>query len=191
MIPGFRSRLNIGIDNMLICISGTPGTGKSSVGRAIALLAGIQIIEANDFVRSHGLITGRDKLRKSLIVDTKGLKRESLALKGDRILVGHISHFAKCGICIILRTNPDVLEARLKKRRWSKEKIAENVEAEILDACLKEAADECGIDNVFEIDTTGKRPKVAAAEALTIIRGTGRKSHKPGKINWIKYLKIS
>ena len=176
---------------MLVCISGTPGTGKSSVGRALAKLTGFNLIEANDFARSHSLITGRDKKRKSLIVDTDGLKQESSKLKGDYILTGHVSHFAKCGICIILRANPDVLEARLQKRRWNREKIAENVEAEILDVCLKEAVDECGKDNVFEIDTTGKRTKVAAAEALAIIRGNGRKNHAPGKINWTKYLKIA
>ena len=75
---------------MLICISGTPGTGKSSVGRAVSKLTGLKLIEANDFARANKLVIGHDKRRKSLIIDTKGLKEASSRLKGDHLLAGQM-----------------------------------------------------------------------------------------------------
>lgn len=171
-----------------VCISGTPGTGKTSVSRILSQMTGWRMIEINDFARERGLIAGFDKKRKTRIVDITGLKKESGTLRGNAILSGHLSHFAKCGICIVLRASPPELEARLKKRKWSKSKIAENVEAEVLDACLIEAVREHGLNKVFEINTTGITPRKAAEKIGAIIAGRDKKKYRPGKTDWTKFL---
>lgn len=172
----------------LVCISGTPGTGKTAVARILSVMLGYKLIDVNGFAGEHGLIIGTDARRKSKIVDIKKLKKETARLKGNIIIEGHLSHFAKCDICVVLRTNPEELKGRLKKKGWSGEKIAENVEAEILDVCLKEAVDEHGIKKVFEVDTSGKKPENVALEIKGLLEGKKRGNHKPGKVDWMGYL---
>ncbi len=172
----------------LVCISGTPGTGKTAVARILSGMLGYKLIDVNGFAGERGLVIGTDARRKSKIVDVKKLKKETARLKGNIILEGHLSHFAKCDICIVLRTNPEELKERLKKKGWGRENIVENVEAEILDVCLKEAVDEQGIKKVFEVDTSGKEPEDVALEIKGILEGKNRGDHKPGKVDWTGYL---
>ena len=42
-------------------------------------------------------------------------------------------------LCIVTKCNLKELERRLKKRKYNKEKIKENLDAEIFDVCLNEA----------------------------------------------------
>ena len=183
-------------DFTAIAISGTPGTGKSAVARVLVKRLGrlsYKLYEIYDFARERKLIRGYDKVRKSYVVDIKGLRRESARLKGKEnvIFVGHMSHFCDADFVFVLRTRPDVLRIRLKRKGWSKAKIAENIEAEILDVCLQEAVAEHGLRGVFEIDTTKKKEKQVAQIILNILKGIKeeRQRYKPGKIDWTSYLK--
>jgi adenylate kinase len=60
---------------------------------------------------------------------------------------------------IIFRTNPRILQNRLKRKGWKKSKIDENVKAEILDAATIEALELHGRSKVFEIDTSKLGPE--------------------------------
>jgi adenylate kinase len=74
----------------------------------------------------------------------------------------HYAHDMNCDWVIILRTKPDELRERLKKRGWKPKKIEENALAEIMEVCSSEAM-ESG-KKVLEFDTTGKAAEAVAGE---------------------------
>ncbi len=68
----------------------------------------------------------------------------------------------------------------MKARGYSKEKIGENVEAELVDVILVEALEEN--ENVIEVDTTGKTPEEVVDEILRLIqKGVKR---RVGIVDW-------
>lgn len=169
----------------VIIISGSPGTGKTSVAKLLSKELNYKLIKINEFAKEKNLITGKDKKRNSDIVDTLKLKKEISRLKGNFVIEGHLAHFAKGDFCIILRTNPKELEKRLRNKKWDSSKIKENVEAELIDLILQEALQ---INkNVYEIDTTNKKPKEIVKKIKKILNGI-KESHLPGKINWMNFL---
>ncbi len=165
-----------------VAITGTPGTGKSTLSKIISKKTGHLLIDVNEFAEKHGLFAEKDVKRGSWIVDEKKLGKKADAIKGNTILDGHLSHFCSPDIIIVLRLNPVELKRRLSLRGWSKEKVKENIEAEALGVCLLEARKKC--KNVFEIDTTRTSPNALACEAIALICGKNREKHLPGNVDW-------
>jgi broad-specificity NMP kinase len=75
------------------------------------------------------------------------------------------------------------LEKRLEKRGYSKQKIAENIMCEFLDACLIEAIEMEHKKHLHEIDTSSKKPAAIALEIRNILNGE-KKSY--GEIRWLE-----
>jgi adenylate kinase len=163
---------------MLVAVTGTPGTGKTSVCK---LLKGVTIIDLRALAEKHSDLFSRDKKRKSLDVDVKVLRKLIPKSDGTVVLDGHLSHHMKPDFAIVLRCSPEVLVKRLAKRRWSKEKVRENLEAEAVDVILIEAMDSC--NEVFEIDTTEMTPLKVSKAVTEIIRGESGK-YRPGNVDW-------
>lgn len=150
---------------VIICISGTPATGKTSVARALAKKLGWKLIELNKLAQEKNLYCGYDRKRKTKIVDIGLLKNEIKKIKQKNlILESHYSHEFDCDFVIVLRTNPGELRKRMKSKKWEREKIEENIEAEIMEICKTEALD-LG-RKVIEIDTTGRNPGELAKEII-------------------------
>ena len=167
---------------VIVGVSGTPGTGKSTLAGALRR-KGYQVIDVGEFAKERGLVSGRDARRRSVEVDVKKL---DLALKkelppGTVFLVGHLSHLLTVDLIVLLRCSPSVLRERLKKRRWSDRKIRENLEAEACDVILIEALERS--KEVFEIDTTDRSPEAVAASVDDILAGK-REKYAFGNIDW-------
>lgn len=147
---------------MIICISGTPGTGKTAVARELGKITGYKVIPLNSLIKSGKIKSAWDKKRKTRIVDEKKLNMHAKKLlgEGNFIIEGGLAHFIKCDLCAILRTNPEVLMKRLKKRRWAERKIIENVMAEMLDEPVIDAKQ--FNKNIIEIDTSSAGAKKTA-----------------------------
>ena len=146
----------------VIVISGTPGTGKTHIAKALSkILNGIHI-ELSKFVIERKLYTSYDNERKSYVIDENKVREELSKiineLKDKNIIVdGHYGELTpNPDIIIILRLHPLELERRLKEKSWDYEKVRENVAAEILGVCLSNAISEHGIDKIYEIDVTNK-----------------------------------
>jgi adenylate kinase len=162
---------------MRIALTGTPGTGKTTV----AALLPYQVIDINALVK-EGLNLGRDPLRGCLNADMDALaaRLDEMAWGKICILEGHFSHhFADW--CIVLRLSPSELGERLKARDYPQEKIRENLEAEALDVILVEAVELCG--RVDEIDTTGRTAQEVAWLVIKIIEG--ELELPPGQVDWL------
>jgi len=165
---------------MRAALTGTPGTGKTTVAKLLPY----RVIDLNALVRDEGLSLGTDPERGCLIADVNALAErvEELAPEGDDeivILEGHFSH-QLASEAIVLRTKPSVLRERLARRGYPEKKVRENLEAEALDVILVEAAEWC--DRVSEIDATGRSPQEVAELVIGILR---RKiAMHPGEIDW-------
>ncbi len=178
----------------VVVLSGTPGTGKTTISKLAAEVLGVRVFCLSDLAVNAGSIIGEDKERDSLIVDEAVLKRFLnrflSGLNGLVIVEGHYGdltprRFVDC--CIILRARPDVLERRLALRGYSKRKILENLQAEILGACTFNAVKAYGRGRVYELDTSSDNIEVTVKNVLKII------NEKPpvfsaGWINWFNCL---
>lgn len=162
---------------MKVALTGTPGTGKSSVSRMVG--EGFRVIDVNELVRERYNV-GADPERGSLIADIDGLRDSVEKLEGNVILEGHLTHLLPADKIIVLRASPGTLQARLKARGWSDHKIRENLEAEALDIILVEAMDMS--DEVYEIDTTDMDVAHVAAAVREIIAGTDK--YRPGSVDF-------
>lgn len=90
----------------------------------------------------------------------------------------------KISLAIVLRLDPQVLEKRLKQRRYPPVKIKSNVESEILGYVTVDAVNLFGEERVNEIDVTGLTPEETLKLVLSIIEGVERR--RPGKIDWLE-----
>lgn len=159
---------------IVIAVTGTPGTGKTAVAKELAK-NGWLYLELNKFVARKKLYTGFDKKRKSWIVNEKKLERFAknfvVAHPEKNIVIdSHVSHILPekfFSAVFVLRCNPVVLEKRLKKKRWKKEKIRENLEAEIIGLIEWEAKQMQR--NIFSINSSGSAKSVAK-KILKILR---------------------
>jgi adenylate kinase len=165
---------------MRVALTGTPGVGKSTVARLLAE-QGLNVIEVGDLAKEKGLLLELDEKRGSYDVDVDGLIELTDKMQGDIVFVGHLSHLLIVDMIIILRCQPSVLAERLKVRGYSREKVAENAEAEALDVILIESFDSG--HEVFEIDTTRIGPGQTAEAVLEILSGEKGK-YLPGHLDW-------
>ncbi len=152
---------------MRIVLTGTPGTGKSSLSRQLAKLIGGRLVDVNKFAASHKLFLKEKGAFGERTVDLKKMKRALAAsLKGEKNFVaeGHLAcEFSiPADAAVVLRCDPRVLRRRLEKRNYPEEKIRENVLAELLDYCLIKAEENHGKKRVLQIDATrgASAPKI-------------------------------
>jgi adenylate kinase len=174
---------------MLVALSGTPGTGKSS---ATLLLQqkGYHIVSLNKLAFNKRFIVGVDKKRNSKIIDIirlnsyldKHYKTEDIV-----IIEGHLAHLLRSvDKVILLRCHPKQLKMRLKEKGWDQNKIKENVEAETIDVILCEAVEIHQVENIFEIDTTHTKKEDVTSAIIEIIKSDFQptKKYNIGKIDW-------
>ena len=127
----------------LICISGTPGTGKTTLAKFLARKLDYKRIDLHDHYKE--ISTGYNRSKQCYDIDMKKLEKlvKEKRKKDNLIVDSHIAHLLSkrlVDLCIVL-TRPDLekLEKRLKKRKYSKKKVDENLQAEIFQVCLMEA----------------------------------------------------
>ncbi len=181
---------------MIFAITGTPGTGKTSVCKAL----GLEFMDLNKVIEEKGFYSGVDNERGCFIADLDKLNEYVKEEKegGNLLLVieSHLSHFLNPDVAIVLRANPFLLAHRLKQKGFSTQKINENVEAEVLDVILVEAVEVCEI--VYEVDTSGKSIEEVAFMVREVIdaetedksrrRKALRDRYKPGSVDWTRHL---
>jgi len=178
----------------VILITGTPGTGKTTVSKTLSERLSIPLVAVNDLVDEKHLYHGHDPEKGYKEVDMEGLSHElKLLLKNSGedglIIEGHLAHFSddsdliEC--LVVLRTRPDILKKRLHKRDWPEAKVNENIEAEALDICTFEAVEIHG-KKVNEVDTTNLEIEEVVDMVIKIIHG--EKHNPPGDVNFLEYL---
>lgn len=184
---------------MIIALTGTPGTGKTTICGIIKEHSQYRneyrIIDVNKLVLDEKLYDGKDEARDTYEADIdkleKRVKQEISKNHSDTdiILEGHLSHLLPVDAIIVLRVHPVALRKRLGKRmKYSFQKVKENADAEALDVILVESVERN--KDVFEINTTDMNPLAVVRSFVSIIKtvkdGKVPEEFLPGKINWIE-----
>jgi len=174
---------------MNISLTGTPGTGKTSISR-ILFKNKIDILHLNEIIEKNNFKFEVDKDRKTKIIEIEKLNKyvvDNFNKKKLMIIEGHLSHLLHCiDKVIILRCHPKELRKRLIKRKWNNKKIIENIESEILDIILCESISLYPKENIFEIDTTDKTIDIISFSILEIIKNNFKEKeiYSIGNIDW-------
>jgi adenylate kinase len=175
-------------------ISGTPGTGKTTLAMELAKSINYMFIDMGELATSQHIYVKVDAKRNTKIIDerklAKRLEKEIIANRGKVVASGHYAEILNPRLVervIVLRTRPDELRRRLSQRGWSPEKIQENLEAEILGVCSSNVLRRYGKERIHEIDTTKLSPNDTLRIALDIIKSKDE-IYAVGSINWLAEL---
>jgi len=145
----------------IIVVTGTPGTGKTTIAKGLARQLHADYLSLNKLVIAERLLAGVDRQRGTKVVDLKKtrtwLRKCLRASKRVTIIDTHVPDAVprtRLGKVIVLRCHPTVLERRLRNKGWRAIKIRENILAEVLDSCFVIASDYYGADKVVQLDTS-------------------------------------
>ncbi|MGC8562246.1 MAG: AAA family ATPase [Thermoplasmata archaeon] len=108
----------------MICVTGTPGVGKSTVMNEL-IKRGIKASEFDSLIVNCIV----KEIEGEKIVDEKCIRK----ISANGLYFGHLSHFAKCEKVVVLRAHLADIEARLNERGYSRSKIMDNIESEAID----------------------------------------------------------
>ena len=175
----------------VIIVTGTPGAGKTIVSNLLASRINSILVSVGDLVKNEKLYGGVDKRRDTLIADMDRLSKriDKIILQANRevIVEGHyavdIMPPEQVELVFVLRRDPYELRTIYEQRGYRKEKILENLAAEVLDVCLYDAIKRCGVDKVCEIDTTGRKPEDVVEEIVDVL-GEEKKC-RVGLVDWL------
>lgn len=180
-----------------VALTGTPGTGKTTVSELVADQVGFEVVHLNDAIRDAGLFSERDVDRDSLIADLDAVEawlddyragESGDSAQGNRGLLveSHLAHLLDVDRVVVLRCHPETLKPRLRDRGESEASVAENAESEALDGILAAAVDRHGAASVWEIDTTDRTPEAVADDVAAAIEG--RIDPRVGVVDFVEYL---
>lgn len=165
--------------------------GKTTVAKMLAEKLNAEYVSVAELALNENIVLGYDEKRAAYIVDERALRARFRELSSAKRVVvdSHVANVVPpemVEVAVILRLDPRELEKRLSARGYPRNKVVENVQAEILDVCLIEAVRVFGFDAVFEVDTSGKKPQEVLDEILNIL--IERRGMKPGSVNWFEKL---
>ncbi len=144
----------------IIIVTGVPGTGKTTLSKLLAKELNFYYLDVNKLISRYKLSEGYDRKRRTMIIDAYKLNKRLIneiklikesnknnksgkfkEIKG-MIIDSHLSHYLPrkyADFCIVTKCDIKELNKRLKKKKFHKSKIKENIEAEIFDVCFNEA----------------------------------------------------
>ena len=164
-------------------ITGNPGVGKHTVAKKVAKKLELEIIDINEIVFKTGLF---EKKEESLDVDVSKLKKNvAKKISKNSIIVGHLAPYVipkkQVEFAIVLRKNPYKLLLIYKKRKYSEQKLIDNVGSEILGIVSHDAIRKFGYDKTFEIDVSSKSASSVVKKIIDIFNGQS----KSDIIDWL------
>ena len=184
---------------MRIAVTGTPGTGKTTATELLESRfesddAGaasddstpdFDVVHLNRILEDEGLYTEVDADRESKVADLDALA-EWLEGRDDVVIESHLAHHFDADRVAVLRCAPATLEERLRERSENEAKATENAESEALDVILSEAAEEHGLESIYEIDTTDRDPEGVADALADVV--TDDREPSAGEVDFVGYL---
>lgn len=142
---------------MIIAVTGTPGTGKTTLSKLLANKLNFTYINLTNLIQVNELYTSYDKVDETYDVDIEAFiefMTKYLKKKDNIVLDGHLSHFLPNELIdklIVCTCELSELNNRLKSRYYSAKKIKDNLEAETFETIKNEAIE--NNHDIIEIST--------------------------------------
>ena len=153
-------------DDMCIAITGTPGTGKSSICELLEI-NGFTIYSVEQLAKQHECLGEIDPDDNSAPVDVHKLADEWQCEDAGIVFVdGHLSHLLEVEAIVVLRCDPKSIETGLSQREYGNKKIAANVEWELISGVWSEMLEFEIESPCLELDTSEKSPEQLVEEIL-------------------------
>ncbi len=126
---------------MIVVISGTPGVGKSTLARKF-VKKGFKRVDISQHYKE--ISTKYNRSKQCYDIDVKKFTKLVQSYDAKKLVIdshiGQLLPSKMVDVCIVLTcSNLRKLKNRLKRRKYSKKKIEENIQAEIFQTCLEEA----------------------------------------------------
>lgn len=140
-----------------ILITGTPGTGKSTMTEALLAQApSLRTVDISKLVQDKQLHSGWDDEYQTYVLDEERLldELEDELEPGGVVIEYHAAELFPerwFDLVLVLRCENSVLYQRLENRAYSAKKLQDNVEAEIMQVILDEAREAYAEEIVIEL----------------------------------------
>ena len=169
-----------------VLITGTPGTGKTSLASLLATQTGFKHVEIGRYVKEHDLHDGWDGDLSCYILNEDKVCDflEDRMSAGGNIVDHHGCDFFPerwFDHVLVLQTENGILYNRLEQRGYSGRKLRENIECEIMHVIVEEARESYreGIVRVLKSDTVEDQDKNVDV-ALSLLGGAGEQGAAAG-----------
>lgn len=142
-----------------ILITGTPGTGKTTLSKELASVLGLRHISVSDFAKEHNLLADHNQQQNFHYMHEDDVldQLEPLMTEGAILLEHHsCDWFPQRWIQMVVVTTAttEALYDRLTARNYVESKVRENVQAEIMMVCKEEAVQSYPDIKLIELDCT-------------------------------------
>nr|CAX72243.1 TAF9 RNA polymerase II, TATA box binding protein (TBP)-associated factor [Schistosoma japonicum] len=139
-----------------ILITGTPGTGKTTVSKEVSERSSLNYISINEVAKEGELYDGYDEANECYILDEDRIvdELEDAMSSGGQIIYYHSCEFFPerwFDAVFVLRTDNTILYPRLTSRDYSSKKVSDLIHCEIVQVILDEARESYNTDIVHEL----------------------------------------
>ncbi|GFO35782.1 adenylate kinase isoenzyme 6 homolog [Plakobranchus ocellatus] len=139
-----------------LMIAGTPGTGKSTLGKELCQRTGLNYVSVGEVAEAADCMDGYDDELQCGILDEDRIidELEDVMSQGGNVVDYHSCDFFPerwFDIVFVLRTDNGVLHSRLTERGYNEKKIESNISSEIFQVILDEARDSYADGIVHEL----------------------------------------
>ncbi len=157
-----------------LMVVGVAGTGKTTLASILSNLLGIAFIDLPQYVRERMLYEGLEE--GDMIIDLAKVSSSlgaEIRRRGDAV-VASVYPFkprsVEVEMAIILRKRPDKLLRILEERGYGPQKIAANLEAELIDLPLTHSIDRYGKNKVVQLNVTDVDLRILSERIVDKIR---------------------
>ena len=157
-----------------LMVVGVAGTGKTTLASILSNLLGIAFIDLPQYVRERMLYEGLEE--GDMIIDLAKVSSSlgaEIRRRGDAV-VASVYPFkprsVEVEMAIILRKRPDKLLRILEERGYGPQKIAANLEAELIDLPLTQSIDRYGKNKVVQLNVTDVDLRILSERIVDKIR---------------------
>lgn len=182
-----------------IIISGTPGTGKTTISKKLSEMLYAECLSLNEITIAKKYVLKYDEMRETYVADFEKLLPHVIrsiekAIEQEKHVIIE-SHFADVipneyiDLVVVLRCNPDILKERLEKRDYKPQKVKENLQAEILGDSMNYILEKNLKVPILELDTSKYNINEVSELIFDIMKEkVDHEEYLYGNIDWLSWL---